>query len=1352
MLLQPANANYLFNLESSAVYTGDPICYDIFFTQHNAGDEYLEVRPRLQLTDSLISADGQVTVTFDQISQTDPDPFDFHTAELDTSSMISGNEYPNFQGQSAIISLDNTEDVYVSPTFYSRTYLLNDSRRNGIPAFEDDVWISCSISVYNDAEHHSQFQSRHIRLHYNFRPLISLNSSHFTYQNTRIELFDNVSSSYREMAWDDMYIQHYAYKCRIFNAETNEIVYKDADFVNFTRYRTINIRSLKLQNNSPEPVNVSLFESTTSVTTNTYERDDDYVSVANDTYFNYRETQSYRNATVEISEVAEEKDYYEIVEIENNTSNYTTEFCNISKEPDKYEYQGVFTFENDLSAWTEEEDSGTTEILDNYAGHDNVVRIDDDTSSATEIYTKTIDSISDTDQENETIETYMQITDSGYKPGMYLRLYDSADNLVIWAGLQNMEYRIDGSFYGSVTGSEWYVLKCEIDFVNDEIAYFYNETRIAHKTAFTDGITFNKISFTSSKNAYGFYAYFDSISYTWDADYEEDDLYNFKKLTVDADFEKQVSVDLSDELIQSNIQNISIAYNYKSNVSYQQIELRAYNLASMQNVTLNTTRNSDTEFHTHYTNLTAAANFMNASNELLFYFNATNSSNSFSFNLEYFKVTLNYFNRTSVIAAPSVVISYRNEIEINETNAFEISVSSFFNIRNITFWDNVSMSNVSLGTAEGNYSRYLTFTASRYYSVSIHAVDIQNNSKTINITNLFVSKISTEISVNYANRYLDYSSANITAETTESVACNITVFYPNATLFNTSSGSLDLSFDNAPCGWYLLRVQLNSSTYLNQTIETVFELYPINTYTTVYFSEAANYSVIINPYSYVLTNISESLYNYSFIHVLDLYDNALENATISNSSSYAYTPPNYYQCFISLANQRNEYIDWENYQIRVDDTQIYNNYFYAELSTVANISIYTRFNKYLTSTTHTVERENNYIAITLTQHSLKIFNQQERFIFSNITFDPAYYSSNQYWSEWIAPGEIVSYMLSEGQYRVNISEYETNTSTIYSYTLNGDDILLITSSNTIYNVLSNVQNVNVSLGNQITNIEVNITNRQSQINSSIVNVDINLSNVNSTLGTLLLAQNTTLNAIDNNITTLYIYTQNQFSVLGNNINSSFAQINSSIYLVNNSIYTAVNSLEASLISINNTISGNLTLILAQNEYLTHIYQYSMFSDFLDWDNATQFNVDYLNNSIDYYTFINEFRNKSVELQLRYNSQIETLQMNALDKLNRYLPDTNVEYRVYSEADEEYLDEWQPLNETTVDIGFYEDAVPGTPDAIDITANDWFYFGLAALIVIAVVEVLYFKAKRSGWEPKRSNRKSNKKIRRNDVWS
>ena len=538
-------------------------------------------------------------------------------------------------------------------------------------------------------------------------------------------------------------------------------------------------------------------------------------------------------------------------------------------------------------------------------------------------------------------------------------------------------------------------------------------------------------------------------------------------------------------------------------------------------------------------------------------------------------------------------------------------------------------------------------------------------------------------------------------------------------------------------------------------------------------------------------------------------------------------------CFLTYTNQKGQHLFFNNYKTYVDDSLIYNNIFYRDVGENISIEIKDLYDISVKNESYIVVSGDNYIPIILTEYSLKVMNQQEIFNHINITRDPNYYESPYYWSEWIAPNEIIKFNLFPGYYKINLTDNEGEAYSCYEYTLSGDDILLISSNNVISQVIYNIANVNTTLGNQITNVEINITNQNSQINNSIINIDINLGNINSTLGNMLVNLDLDITNIGNNITSLYTFTNNSFINLNNNMNTSFiymenniisinqsisnlvigvqnevmlingsistlivdigndllimntsihtflyaldvnlttmgcnideyyillnnsinlidnnindsriailnnlalinntisnliSEIYSAVYLINNSIYTAVVDIGTYLSLMNNTISGNLSIVLQQNDFLTELYKMTMFSELLDWTDIG-LDTSLLTSQIDAWEFINNYRDQAIQVFLKYQDKIENLTVSAQNTIEQYLPQDDVEYRLWSERDQKYLNKWTPLPDTKiVDFGFYEEEVPAEPDFEGTNTFIFLVFGvvIAMIIVISVIAVI-----------------------------
>ena len=482
--------------------------------------------------------------------------------------------------------------------------------------------------------------------------------------------------------------------------------------------------------------------------------------------------------------------------------------------------------------------------------------------------------------------------------------------------------------------------------------------------------------------------------------------------------------------------------------------------------------------------------------------------------------------------------------------------------------------------------------------------------------------------------------------------------------------------------------------------------------------------------------------NYYEIGYYDM-DNDYRQFLIYLDSNQAFELNRSKICFLSYADQQGNHLSFDNYKTYINDTMIYEQIFYEDAGDDVNITITDRYDFQVYSGVYSVLSGDNYIPITLTMYSLKVMNQQEIFNWINISRDPNYYDSPNYWSEWIAPNEIIEFKLFVGYYKINLTNNENSGSSFYAYTLSGDDILLLSSDNIISNVIYNIENVNTTIGNQITNVQIDLTNQNSDINNTIINIEINLDSVNSSLDTLLINQNTQLNFISNNISDIFIWIDTNFTSLQNNITTSFIDLSTDVYLINDTIYTAVIGVEASLNIINTTISGNLSLAIQQNAFLTSLLQLTLFSDLLNWTDAS-YNTTFIEDQIDVWTIINDFRNTSAIIELLYNNITDSLLLSAQSTIEQYLPAEGVEYRVWSVEDEKYLDDWQPLPDNmTIDFGFFEEIVPDIPDFyID---DMWLQIILIIVIFSCIIAFVIWIAVRFNKRNKSNKRKLYKQV-------
>ncbi len=335
--------------------------------------------------------------------------------------------------------------------------------------------------------------------------------------------------------------------------------------------------------------------------------------------------------------------------------------------------------------------------------------------------------------------------------------------------------------------------------------------------------------------------------------------------------------------------------------------------------------------------------------------------------------------------------------------------------------------------------------------------------------------------------------------------------------------------------------------------------------TTVDINETYTYPLLPSDSLYFM--LAKEYYEIGYYDDDDDYNQFL----IYLESNQAYVLNHSQMCFLTYTNQRGEYLEFYNYKTYINGTLLYQNLFYEDIGEDVNITISDHYDHQVHSEIYTVVVGNNYIPIILTQYSLKVMNQQENFNHINITRDPNYYESEYFWSEWIAPGEIIKFSLFAGYYKINLTDTEHDSYSHYSYTLVGDDILLITSNNTLAQIIYNIANVNTTIGNQITAVEINLSNQNSAINNSIININIDLSNVNSTLGDLLTNIDLDITNLDSDISNLYTFVDNSFINLDNAMNSSFIYMENNILNINQSISTLVIGIDSNISIMNASI-------------------------------------------------------------------------------------------------------------------------------------------------------------------------------------
>jgi hypothetical protein len=378
---------------------------------------------------------------------------------------------------------------------------------------------------------------------------------------------------------------------------------------------------------------------------------------------------------------------------------------------------------------------------------------------------------------------------------------------------------------------------------------------------------------------------------------------------------------------------------------------------------------------------------------------------------------------------PSLSIAYENQIGIGENNTFNIfPIKTVNDISIVKIWNNITLVNETLTESSGYYSKTFNSSYSHYYSVEIYIEDTSGYYNIMKIDNIFVLKNSIRINLeNLQNKYIQYTSLNVSASLYEfdgsliSGSVNFTLKYPNGTIIKEDeTPNLEYNFGYS-CGYYTLIVEyFGDLDNLLCNVETIFEVItpPGISYQPIYFNEDPIFNITISPYSSEFHNMTSFSNELLYIMYFDIYNNELQDEVFnfSTTNTLDYTPEMLKQCRIILTDQFSNLLEFENYHVYINSESILSNLFYRSVDSTLNITIYDLFGNLLYENDYIVEREDNFIDLTIDQFSLKILNQLEDSTILNITNDinPLEFVL----SEYIAINELLSLYVKDGNYSI----------------------------------------------------------------------------------------------------------------------------------------------------------------------------------------------------------------------------------------------------------------------------------------------------------------------------------------------
>ncbi|MHA1616408.1 MAG: DUF2341 domain-containing protein [Candidatus Njordarchaeales archaeon] len=294
-----------------------------------------------------------------------------------------------------------------------------------------------------------------------------------------------------------------------------------------------------------------------------------------------------------------------------------------------------------------------------------------------------------------------------------------------------------------------------------------------------------------------------------------------------------------------------------------------------------------------------------------------------------------------------------------------------------------------------------------------------------------------------------------------------------------------------------------------------------------------------------------------------------------------------------------------------DYERAYSPYITVPRDCLLNIVIQDPFNTTLLNKTLIPE---DTIPIILQVYSFKIKNNRDD-IFVHIKLSKS--GTPFVWSEWLAPGEVAEYLLSGGEYSLEL-QYPSGETAFFDRLTVSDDVYFMINGTVLGDVIAQLTRVNETLVNQIYKIDIRLSNLNSTIQNQTVELSLHIENINTTISEFFTTIRNNLTAIESNISSI-LY----------NISNRIESVQSIIEFVNTTILNNLTEINSTITGVLINFRENVTILL------TNISKIEL--------NTTQ-NIFLVNSSIHR---LLEILNSEI---IGLNSSIDTIFLNLTNKL------------------------------------------------------------------------------------------------------